>query len=460
MQASDYLAQLLPEGVPTMDNPPSFPGDLISSFAQNADDSLEANCVQFLASFRKPRGGLDDWKDGLFSFKVKTMTDFELSTRCTWLLDEIPALLKSSSDAPPGSDDVEALVTAALNAEYMILKLTFETPIHDHPFLLHWVTAADRIRGELLANRDKHGSEEYSAQEILLKSRLEIIYFALDGMQKYRSDEKWVAEKLGALTPLALMEHTIRREGDPDWLDLAVYAMALEKAQGKALSWEVEALLPDPNAQSPETRPADLDHKEHDRDNDAPAREKAADTRPAAKAPKGPTLAEIEQYMQLQPENTLQCLIRLDISIDSLNLLCQLAANNNHIIENAGVEKIHVMREYILHALRTIEAMVQPEEHYTDSSNTSNVSNDPSSDTSNEPPKGRDEQERGITLLAMFMKHLVSEGLVGVNDIYYEISEFVTRYIFVKEVRDFKNFLEGKNTDSTYQRQVGKRVGG
>ncbi|KAE9966438.1 hypothetical protein EG328_008922 [Venturia inaequalis] len=455
MQASDYLAQLLPEGILTMDNPPSFPGDLISSFAQNADNSLEANCLQFLATFRKPRDGWNDCKDGLFSFNVKTMTDFELSTRCTWLLDEIPTLLKNSSDAPPGSDDVEALVTAALNAEYMLLKLTFETPLCDHPFLLHWVTAADRIRGELLANRDKHGTEEYSAQEILLKSRLEIIYFALDGMQKYRSNEKWVAEKLGAFTPLALMEHTIRREGDPDWLDLTIYAMILEKAHGKALSWEVEALLPDPNAQSPETRPADVDRDKH-----SPARQKASSSQPAAKASKGPTLEEIEEYMRLQPENTLQCLIRLDISIDSLNLLCQLAATNNHIIENVGVEKIHVMREYILHALRTIEAMVQPEEHYTESSNTSNVSNDPASDTSNEPPKGRDEQERGITLLAMFMKHLVSEGLVGYKDIYYEISEFVTRYIFVKEVRDFRNFLEGKNVDATYQRQVGRRVGG
>lgn len=457
MLASDYLTLLFfPEPVPAMNNPPSFPGNLISSFAQSADESLEANCIQFLASFRKPRDGWNDWKNGLFSFKVKTMTDFELSTRCTWLLDEIPALLKNSSDALPGSDEVEALVTAALNAEYMILKLNFETPLCDHPFLLHWVTAADRIRGELLANRDKHGTEEYSAQEILLKSRLEIIYFALDGMQKYRSDGKWVAEKLGALTPLALMEHTIRREGDPDWLDLTIYAMALERAQGKALSWEVEALLPDPNAQSPEIRPAAVDRDEH-----SPAQGKAAVSRPAVKVSKGPTLEEIEQYMQLQPENTLQCLIRLDISIDSLNLLCQLAATDNHTIENAGVEKIHVIREYILHALRTIEAMAQSEEHYTESSNTSNVSNDPASDTSNEPPKGRDEQERGITLLAIFMKHLVSQGLVGVNDIYYELSEFVTRYIFVREVRDFKNFLEGKNTDATYQRQpVGKRVGG
>lgn len=179
----------------------------------------------------------------------------------------------------------------------------------------------------------------------------------------------------------------------------------------------------------------------------------------------GPSLEQIEQYMQLQPENTLQCLIRLDISLDSLKLLCQLAAKNNHIIENAGVEKIHVIREYILYALRTIETMGQ-EDQYNESSNTSNVSADPSSDTSNEMPRGRDEQERGITLLAMFMKYLVVEGLVGVNDIYYEISEVCTRYIFVREVREFKNFLEGggaggeKEMGLKNQRQVGARVGG
>lgn len=458
MQASKYLAQLLPEtdeNDDTMVNPPSFPGDLISSLAQNATASLESNCLHFLASFRSPRDGWNDWKDGLFSFNVKTMTAFELGTRCTWLLDEIPALLKNSSDASPSSDDVEALVTAALNAEYMILRLTFETPLCDHPFLLHWVTAADRIRGELLVSRDKLGTDEYSAEEILLKSRLEIIYFALHGMEQYKSDEKWPAEKIGAMTPLALMEHTVRRDAEPDWLDLTIYAVALDKA-GIVLSWELAALLPDPDTQPPEVQPADVGHGEYHRDESESARTKAAASRPAGK---GPTLEQIEHHMHTHPEDTLQYLIRLDLEIPSLNLLCALAAKDNHILENSGVEKIYVIREYIQHAQRTIEAMGQ-EENYNESSNTSNVSNEPSSDTSNEPRRGRDEQVRGVKLLVLFMTYLIRNDLVGAHDIYHDVVGFCLQYLPIKEVREFADYLEGKNTTASYQRQVGPRAGG
>ncbi|QDS76085.1 hypothetical protein FKW77_006143 [Venturia effusa] len=468
MQPSDYLAQLLPKGLLTMRNPHSFPNDLITSLSEGSGKSLEGNCLRFLAGLRKPRDRWSDWKEGLFSFNVKTMTNFELSTRCTWLLEEIPALLKegSSSDAPLSSEEVESHITAALNAEYMILQLTFETPLRDHPFLLHWVTAADHIRGELLANRDNLGTEEYSPQEILLRSRLEIIYFALDGLEQYKGKKEWPAEALGAMSPLELMEHAVRRKGDPEWLDLTTYAMALEKA-GIPMSWELEALLPDPAAQSPEVRSVDVDRAQDHRDQHyrneyGAARETAPASRPTAKASdatKAPTLQQIEHYLRVDPENTRQYLIRQDISLDSLNTLCHLAARDNHALESAGFEKIHVMREYIDYALRTIEAMGQ-EEHYNESSNTSNVSNDPSSDTSNEPRRGRDEQERAITLLAMFLKHLVSNDLVRANEIYFEINEFCTRYIFVKEVRAFKDFLEGRDTPAPYQRQGGSRVGG
>jgi hypothetical protein len=45
-------------------------------------------------------------------------------------------------------------------------------------------------------------------------------------------------------------------------------------------------------------------------------------------------------------------------------------------------------------------------------------------------------------VLLLFIKNLIRKGLVGTEVLYFEIQEICVRYIWIKEVRDFKTWVE------------------
>lgn len=423
-----------------MPNPQGFPADLRASLAQGSDDTLDRNSVRFLAKLKEPRDHVKDWNNGFRRLNLKTMTAFELSTRLAWLVEEISASTKLSANGQKTADDMERVVIV-LNAEYMILKHTSTTPLRQHPFLLHWVTAYDSIREDLQTNRDRLGTSEYSSQEVFLKSRLEFIYFALKGLEDFTGVEDWPEKHVGTMTPLALMEHTVELDAEPEGLDLTPYATILNDV-GVALSWELAALLPDPSIQTLERGLVDLGPNEY-----SPASEKAPAPTTPITTPFEPTLAEIEKYILIDPGKTVHLLTRLDGEIPSLNLLTQLAAKDNHILASVGADKTHVILEYIEHSLRTIEKLGQDDNHdsYPDV---------------NEPVRDKEKQEKLVKLLVMFIKNLLMEDLVKFQDILMEIKEICVRYIFIREVREFRAWLQGENEQAQPQRQYGSRMGG
>jgi hypothetical protein len=436
-----------------MSNPPSLPQDIRASLAQGINDILEDNATRFLAKFKEPRDEQKDWYNGFHRLNLQGMTGFELSVRLGWLVDELSTLsgLSKGSVVPRLSpEDMEPLIVTVLNAEYLILKLTSAIPLRDHPFLLHWVTTVDRIRGDLLANRDKLGATEYGIQEVFLKSRLEIIYCALKGMEEFAGVDGWPEKHVGTLTPLQLMEHTLQIEGEPAWLDLTPYAMILDEA-GITLSWELAALLPDPDpsTRSPTKQLANLNIDS----TPSPVRGKAtAPTTPTAPTKSSvPSISDIEKYLRIEPVEIIRLLTRLPLDIPSLDLLTKL--NESDILDNAGADTVHITREYVQHCLREIEKMGQDS---SNSSNTSNVSANPSEESS-EPARGREEQSRAVRLLVMFIKNLVRKGLCPVHELVYEIQEVCVRYIFVSEVREFRAWLEGGDEEV---KTAGRGLGG
>jgi hypothetical protein len=434
-----------------MHDPPSLPEDLIVHLAQGKDDTLEDNYASFLARFKEQRDKRKDWFDGFHRLNLKTMTAFELSVRLTWLVDKLAALSASSNgsaEAQSNADDIPPYIIEVLIVEYMILKLNSATPLRDHPLLLHWVATADRIRGDLLGNRDKLGTPEYGIQEIFLKSRLKITYCALKGIEEFAGVDGWLEKHIGVMTPMQLMNHSVQMEGEPVWLDLSPYAILLDKT-GVTLSWELAALLPDPSMQSPEQRLANVEIE----NKPSPAREsESTPTRNSSI----PTVADIEKWITIEPEQTVHFLTRLPLDLPSLNFLTQLASTT--ILDDAGADTIHICREYIQYCLRSIEKMgMSPGQDGATSSNTSNVSIDPpSSEFSNEPVRGREEQIRDVGWLVMFMKSLIEKGLVPPQELHYEIQEVCVRYIFVKDVREFRAFLEGEELEE----MMGKGMGG
>ena len=55
---------------------------------------------------------------------------------------------------------------------------------------------------------------------------------------------------------------------------------------------------------------------------------------------------------------------------------------------------------------------------------------------------GREAQCRAVKLLLLFVKNLIRKGLVGTDVLYFEIQEICVRYVWIKEVRDFRLWIE------------------
>ena len=55
---------------------------------------------------------------------------------------------------------------------------------------------------------------------------------------------------------------------------------------------------------------------------------------------------------------------------------------------------------------------------------------------------GKEAQSRAVKLLLLFIKNLIVKDLLGTQWFYLEIEEICVRYVWIKEVRDFRTFLE------------------
>lgn len=54
----------------------------------------------------------------------------------------------------------------------------------------------------------------------------------------------------------------------------------------------------------------------------------------------------------------------------------------------------------------------------------------------------REAQIRAIKLLVLFIRNLIRKGVVGPEEIFFEIREICVRYIWIREVREFRVWVE------------------
>jgi len=47
-----------------------------------------------------------------------------------------------------------------------------------------------------------------------------------------------------------------------------------------------------------------------------------------------------------------------------------------------------------------------------------------------------------VKLLVLFVRNLIRKGMVGPEQMFYEIQEICVRYVWVREVREFRAFIE------------------
>jgi len=150
------------------------------------------------------------------------------------------------------------------------------------------------------------------------------------------------------------------------------------------------------------------------------------------------TVAEVEEALQIDPQGVIHALTRLPIDLTSLELLTNLLTSPN--FQSMNLNGVSITCEYIQHSLRTIERMT--------SGNTSDAegySDDSTSEHSTDSitPGGREEAIRAVKLMVLFLRNLLRRSVVQYQDLYFDIEEICVRYIWIKEVREFRKFLDG-----------------
>ncbi|KAK5008592.1 hypothetical protein LTR39_005132, partial [Cryomyces antarcticus] len=122
----------------------------------------------------------------------------------------------------------------------------------------------------------------------------------------------------------------------------------------------------------------------------------------------------------------LESLVDLPIDLPSLELINDRLSDQSLNADEAS----GFVRTYIQHGLRDIERTIK------------HVPTDNEMTTADSPYTDPDSQTRALKLLVLFIKNLIRKSIVAPEQIYYEIQEICVRYMWVKEVRDFRNFME------------------
>lgn len=132
--------------------------------------------------------------------------------------------------------------------------------------------------------------------------------------------------------------------------------------------------------------------------------------------------------LETEPEHAIPELTHLPIELSSLDFLTTLLQEET--LQSLNIEPAPVIADYIQHALRLMEQMGRP----------------PGETGPAEAEvlleSGREAQTRAVKLLLLFMRNLIRKALLPLESIYFEIQEICVRYVWIREVREFRAFVE------------------
>ncbi|KAF1849393.1 uncharacterized protein K460DRAFT_354245 [Cucurbitaria berberidis CBS 394.84] len=318
-------------------------------------------------------------------------TVFEKSLRIKNTLDEY----EENARKEP-SWNVLAVLT---NSEYRLWCLNAETPMRHNPFLTHWVEASQRLdkesaEGKLNTNTFSTPNGGITTADIL-EVRVEWI--------KRLLPNKDVKEFLHS-TPRELHDAFVKR-GLKKAFNIQTYIQMLEE----------EGIYD----KTPEPKVATWTRmQEHPRDN-------------ASKQWKSDMLQKLKE----QPDTAVQELTHLPLELSYLDFLTTLLTDRT--LQSLSIDPAPVITTYIQHSLRLAEQMAGPPTDATVDGHT-----DGPLDRSSIWEYGKEAQSRAVRLLLLFIKSLIRKELLGTEVLYFEIQEICVRYVWIKEVRDFRSWVE------------------
>ncbi|KAH7092117.1 hypothetical protein FB567DRAFT_231150 [Paraphoma chrysanthemicola] len=296
-----------------------------------------------------------------------------------------------------------------MNCEYQLWRLNAGIPLKLNPFLSHWVETIQRLDNPDASAPDLGDGGGATTVGVINMTRTMWIKNLLDGADVGRY--------------LAATPHQVAREllknGQPKDFDLQVYVRMLED-EG------IYEKTPEPefNVSLPARKDIDARNAEGQKKGGAPEHSYEDEIQQHKDS--------ILEHIQNQPDTAIFELTHLPINITYLDFLTTLLAD--HTLEKHAVDPAQVITQYIQHALRTVERMDKPP--------SPPMGGTDDAAEGEQLEYGKEAQSRHILLLLLFIKSLIRKGLVELDVLYFEIAEITVRYVWIKEVREFRSWAE------------------
>jgi hypothetical protein len=328
---------------------------------------------------------------------------FEKSLRIKNTLD----VFEEQSRARPS----EKILAVVLNCEYLLWRLHADISLKYNPFLSHWVEAIQRLDRPAGQTKDTRATSDGISTKEINTTRVSWIQTILQGKD---------LELFGEKTPHELSNSHVR-DGLEKTFDLKPYIRMLED-EG------IYEKTPEPEATAPSSS---MQPQIDDRANEL--RKTKYSVEDSIQKQKDDILRNLEAH----PDAAIFDITRLPISLTYLDFLTTILSERT--LEKHSIDPAPVITQYIQHALRAVERMDKPPS--------------PSSDANAEWSErtrlegevleyGKEAQSRHILLLLLFIKSLLRKGLVQMDTLFYEIAEITVRYVWIKEVREFRTWAE------------------
>ncbi|KAF2451984.1 hypothetical protein P171DRAFT_493645 [Karstenula rhodostoma CBS 690.94] len=303
---------------------------------------------------------------------------FEESLRLKNTLDACEAQAKFK----PSWEALALLV----NCEYRLYVLNQTTPLRNNPFLSHWVEAVQRL-GTPTAQRDAKTDGSILSDEISTV-RVELIKALLQSRNP---------SQFARASPRQLHSNYVEMR-QTSLFNIRSYVRMLEE-EG------IYERTPEPESDSPKSTASDTKLNEFQR-----------------------WKLGMLSRLETEPEHAVAELTHLPLELSSLDFLTTLL--QEHTLQGLNIEPAPVIADYIQHALRMMEQMGRG----------------PGETGAAEPEvmleTGREAQTRAVKLLLLFMRSLIRKALLPLESIYFEIQEICIRYVWIREVRAFRAFVE------------------
>jgi hypothetical protein len=325
---------------------------------------------------------------------------FEKSLRIKNTLD----VFEETSRAAPSGHVLAVLI----NCEYQLWHLNAATPLEHNPFLSHWVEAIQRLDSPNQADKSASDASKAISPGKIAAARVLWIKLLLQGGDL----KNWLQ-----CTPLEASGSLLRsRLSRP--FDVTPYIRMLEN-EG------IYERTPEPEAAA-----SSLTRLSNNRNNHPTGiKELQQSFGDSTEEQKQDILYNLREH----PDTAIFEITRLPITLTYLDFLTTILTDR--ILEKHSIDPAPVITQYIQHALRTVERMEKPP-------SPSSEANTDIRTHSETLEYGKEAQSRCIMLLLLFIKSLIRKGLIELDVLFYEIAEITVRYVWIKEVREFRTWAE------------------